>query len=489
MNQDKLREIVLIKAIEESDRPGVVISHPERARATVAALTANGLASDGNHDQVPSNVLAKTISDRASILIEPILAKYPIFDDVIASSRWPVLLAVVVLPLALTSGFGIRWFSDWHRINIMAAPIAGLVIWNVILYLAILISWLSSPLRSNHRNSIWTGYAARFIGRRMRPLVSQTTRVNLILGQAVGRFESGWGVAAGPIIGQQLRRLAHLAGASVGIGLISGFYFFTWDKQFNAGWESTQAAAMVKSLADHCLRPFATWVTIDYPTSVSDFENLSFKSANYISTPALPWVHLLSLFICAIVVVPRLLLAGWASIRIARLERSPHLPECLVAYAGARIGAKGVGLPTTIAVFPYPTALSGATKHRLAAHVAGEFGVSAIPQVQATIPLGNEHLIEKAIGKASETADGLVITCPLHSKPRDRSHGVLLGKAHDRMLSPALGMDLLLLINESWPKPRCMPNWVHNMRRASRKKLWTRFANRYRVEASFLPAG
>lgn len=488
MNPDLLREVVLVKAIEESDRVGDIISRKERERATRKARIANGLPETGPIDSITDEQLAKTISDRASILASPVVAKYPVFEDVFEGIRWPTLLLVLVLPLAFISGLGIRWISGLNRFNFMSAPVALLILWNLLIYIGLLGAWLFTFRRRGYQKKhFWRDRAARLINRRIAPLVSQTSKIDMTLGEAIARFVASWNIAAGPVIGQRLRQVAHTAAAIVAFGLIVGLQYGTWDKEFLGGWESSRTSATVKALSDLCLKPFTVIVDIDYPKSLQAFEALKFTSPDYASTPVLPWVYLVSLLLVATIILPRLVLTGLASLRIAIFERTNVLPEGLQGYARATLGLRGCEPPLTVAVFTYEIAVTLDLQKRLRGTVQDAFGGGAVPKLCGAVAVGNERSIANLIGEAANDCQGLVILTSIQSEPDDKHHGILLATAHDRLLSPALGIELKLLIDDLWSTPWGVPARLQRWRKSRRKRFWRRFARNYRVSATFIP--
>jgi hypothetical protein len=488
MDRERLREIVLVKAIEDSDKVGVVISHTERIRVTQSVRSANGYPPTGPIGSVSEELLSKMLADRASALLQPVQSQYTILQDVIETSRWPSILVYLAVPLGLFSGFGIRWISDWDRINLMNASIAVLVVWNAAAYLSMLLFACAGIFAEKPSESFWASRAANFVSRRLTRLKRTTTKANVVLGQAIAGFVSEWSVAGSKLLGHQLRRLLHIGAACVGLGLIAGFYYTTWDHEFSAGWASTHDTAQVKKIADRYLEPLSPVIDVKYPRTVAEFETLHFGSPSYVRTNALPWVHLLSLFLLLTVVLPRLLLAAWSTYLIGEDRRRAGLPDGLLSYAGSALGIPILGEKRSVAVFPYDYVASPTITQRLEQQIDSEFGPTARPRIEAAIARGDEDHIGQALGDASQTAVGLAIICSLKRRPRTKYHGLLLSKAHDRHLSPALGMALKLIVDEEWRKPRFSPHWLHRRRISSHKRAWARIAKQSRVTISFMEA-
>ena len=84
-----LREILLVKAIEEADRSGQLLPWGERERAAREAMRTAGLATDVVGQEGAGAATLRVLSDRAARLSRPMFQRYPVHEDLQPSSGWP----------------------------------------------------------------------------------------------------------------------------------------------------------------------------------------------------------------------------------------------------------------------------------------------------------------------------------------------------------------------------------------------------------------
>ena len=127
MREDDLRKVLLVKAIEESDRDAAIIPAAERAAAAREAARA-----------IASRDSDELMVERARTLFTRIAARYPFVENVVAllGSWGPVTLALLAAGLVL--GASLSALDGSRRINVLAFPLLGLVAWNLCVYAALL---------------------------------------------------------------------------------------------------------------------------------------------------------------------------------------------------------------------------------------------------------------------------------------------------------------------------------------------------------------
>jgi hypothetical protein len=489
MRQEKLREVLLVKAIEEADRSGVILPFADRERAARDALRANQLGTEEIARDAAAAKVGQALSERAAVLVRPLLERHPVLEDLLARSGWPAWIGLALLVVAAASGYGLSAMNDSRRINILALPFLGLIAWNLLVYLWLAMGGVRRIMAGATAATRLAGSAARGIGRRLGPLVARTVRVDKDLGAAVRRFVADWSDAGAPVLAQQARLWLHLAAAAVAVGLIVGLYQRGIGHHFVAGWESTWLTAPgVQWVIDTLFGPVASWSGIELPRSVEEVRQLEFLPDGAGGGTAAPWIHLIALCLMCMVVLPRLVLAGVAWFGSERLQRAARLPGSVAAYARAALGAGGQGLQTVINVLPYafeppPQCVAG-----LEPVLQEMFGRGARPRLQSPIAYGDEDSLRTAIEQRAQETDGFIILMSLASTPEVENHGVVISAARDSARAPSVGAAFRLVIDGSSYASRFAADPSLAGRMEERRQLWRKFARGYGIEATFMPA-
>ncbi len=490
MRPDTLREILLVKAIEEADRPGQVIPWGERERAARDALRATGLGTDEIAAASSGRRVVQALADRAGRLAAPVLQRHPVFDDLLARSGWPAWAGYSLLVVAFVSGFGLSAMNDSRRINILALPFLGLLAWNFIVYLWVVLGVIRQLAQRARRATRHLGSTVRSIGRRLGPFVARTTQVDTVLGEAVKRFVTDWSRLGAPVLAQQMRQWLHLAAATLALGLIAGLYQRGIGHAYVAGWESTWfGARQVKWLIDTLYGPAAAWAGIELPATVDAVARLQFLPDGSGGATAAPWIHVLALCLLATVVVPRLLLATTAAFNALRLQHVAGLPEELSAYARMALGAGGQGLQTAIHVIPYAYDPGAAITARLEPRLQEMFGRGARPRLHPVVAYGSESALEPVLREFGQGLDGCVLLMNLASTPETENHGRVLDAARERARDSTLAGPCRLLVDEAAYLERFGADTSLASRLGERRRLWQDFASRHGFELAFLAGG
>jgi ABC-type Co2+ transport system permease subunit len=311
MNEHAARAVVLVRAIETADAARALWGDADRLWAgRVAAETVGERGSDDAF-----------LAQRARLVVERIGSRHPRIKALAGGASAKPWLAPVVVAIAFVVGaLGVD-IGPAHRINLLAPPVLALLTWNVVVYVALLVSALASatkregapgPLR---RNVIaWL----RDIARPVRNIALPAP-----LNDATARFVTDWSAIAMPLWQRRAARLLHLAAVALAVGAIAGLYVRGIALEFRAAWQSTFLDAQdVASLLGVVLAP-GSWLT---RIPIPDASRLQAIGGGSAGENAAPWIHLYAATIVLIVIVPRLALAAIAHIGERRLARTFPLP-------------------------------------------------------------------------------------------------------------------------------------------------------------------
>ncbi len=483
MRESALREVLLVKAIEDSDRTGTLLPFGDRERATREALRSAGLGTEEIASGRISPAFERALSTRAAGLAQLLFERHPVLRAVLRRSRPPAWVGFALFAAAFAMGSGLSALDGSRRINILAPPVLGLVLWNLVVYLLLAISAVRN-LRSGARGGPpFTRPFVRGIGRRLAPLLAKTAEVDTLLGDAVRRFAMNWSEAAAPLLGQHLRRWLHIGAAALTAGLIAGLYLRGLVLRYEAGWESTfLEPVQVKVLIDLLFGRVAGWAGIALPQSVEDVAKMRWDAVGG-SGSAAPWIHLIALMLTAIVLVPRFALAATAWFSSRRLQRSGHLSADIAAYARLVLGA-GQELLVAVSVTPYAFEPPPGTVAALAELLLQTYGRTQ-PELRASIAYGDEITIPAAFDADAHRVAGRVLLMNLSSTPETENHGAAIVSARDHTRRSRPQQRLLVVLDESAYVARFTGGTSAAGRLEERRQLWRTFVTGYGVEVGF----
>ena len=259
MREDALRSILLVKAVEEADREGTLLPAADRAAATRDAVRERGESTAAADTALPAGLLPTRAADllaaRARLQRARLAARFPVVDTVLALGGGVRWVGALLLPVSLATGVSLSALDGTRRINVLAFPLLGLVLWNLCVYATLIVRWSLALARRTPASALLAHTLAQSVVARLRRIVSRAAAFNTPLAGALDRFLAEWLEAARPLLAARASRLLHLSAASVGLGLIAGLYFRGIALDYQAGWESTfLTAEQVRSGARGRLR-------------------------------------------------------------------------------------------------------------------------------------------------------------------------------------------------------------------------------------------
>lgn len=305
MRPDDLRAVLLLKAIEETDRTGTVLPLSDREHATRDTLRQLELTPAQLSSESPGADLERAIVVRSQRLMSALEQRYPILSEISGREALPGWLAPVLLLAAFATGALLSTLDSSRRINILAFPFLGLILWNLLVYALLFLGGvrrLGAGSDGARAKGTWLG---NLLSRRLSPLLSRTGQVHRVLGEALAGFTSQWVRYAQPMLANRVRQLFHLGAATMALGLIAGLYSRGLAFQYLAGWESTFLdAPQVRYLLVLLFGPASAWSGIGLPETLEQVEALRWTGEGG-GGDAAPWMHLIALSLLIYVVIPR----------------------------------------------------------------------------------------------------------------------------------------------------------------------------------------
>jgi hypothetical protein len=406
-------------------------------------------ATHGAAHVVGANATAeKFVAVRARLASERLFERRPEFRRLLGRTVARPWLGWLLVVLALFSGILIDQIGLEKRINLLAIPVFGLLLWNLAIYLWLLLQALprlffgGRPIASR---------VARWIAG-----IGRSGAETLAMPSIPAAFVQSWSQASLPLAGARIARFMHLAAAAFGLGVIASLYFRGVIHDYRVGWESTFLdadqlhaflgflfAGMPAALAP-AMPDLATLEAMRFPASAG--------------ADAAPWIHRIAGLLLLVVVLPRLglaLLAGW---RQGWLEG--HFPVDLSEPYFQRLLGHFRNEAARVAVLPYSTSLTPQAALRLQQAVQRLFGAQSEVLLAEPVPFGGEDGLSMVAGEANLR----LVIFSLAATPEVEHHGALLQKLRAERLLVLVDESAFLLRFASQPE-----------RLAERRKLWSSF--------------
>ena len=489
MREEALRSVLLVKAIEATDLAGAIIPAGDRAQATRDTMRVIGITTEAPDESIDDALAARALAERAQRLAGPLAEHYPIVSEVLGRTRTPTWILVALLLLAFVGGLGLSALDGSRRINILAFPFLGLIAWNLVTYAVLAVAWLRSHRRGAQVQATARGHwAVMAFARRIGPLVRQTARVHAVLAKAISAYAASWADLGRAFIAQHARRGLHLAAVAVALGLIVGLYLRGAVLRYEAGWESTfLGSAQVQAVLRVLFGPVAGWSGVPLPETLDAVESLRWTAAGG-GGDAAPWIHLIALSLACYVVLPRLLLAGAATLSLAHLGRARALPAELRGYAGDVLGrgalARSSGI-TSVTPYAYePTEASLAGLERWLESVAK---ADVRIDRRTTLRYGEEDMAGPAFDfGAYRVADRHIVLVNLAATPEAENHGVVIAAARDSARKARPAATVRVVVDASPYSQRLARDASFESRLEERRQLWREFVSGYGLEAEIV---
>jgi hypothetical protein len=495
MHQRELRTVLLIQAIEETDRAGEVIPLADRADASRAVIREPSNQSGARPSALlPTQSPAQSsmslspqvqafLVKRSERLLDRLRLRSPAVMHVLALAGGLTWLGRFVLIVALAAGVSLSALDGSRRINILAFPLIGLIAWNLFVYVLLLVTWIRTRGRPAAAGFWSASVYERWISTRIESLMRHSTRFNVPLTTGLRRFAAEWGALSQPILFLRAKRLLHLAAALMAIGLIVGLYLRGIALRYEAGWESTflgplSAYALVSALYE----PACALSGISLG-SLGEIRELRWTATGG-GGDAASWIHLIAITAMLYIVLPRLLAAAANTFGLWRLSRRLPISASLLGYARTLVMGVGSGSVGEVAsVVPYayepkPSSIAG-----LESLLAATLGANLAVQLCDPVKYGDEETVATRL--AATSAAWHVILMTLAATPEVENHGAFLTGWRDWLAKNAASAPLLIVIDEGPYAARMRGESAFEQRVQERRKLWREFVAGYGLRAVF----
>ena len=235
LQQAKL--ILLAKALEESEDPSVKWTPSDAEGASLRAAHAVGEAADP----------VKLLTERAKIVLRT-ASERGLNTMLSTKARLPSLFAPLFVLLSFILGaVADRIASPEHIVNLLSPPYWGVILWNLLVYLALLCCALGLVSTSGNRFALP-------LRSTLNAFAEKTSYGTLRRKGFKAHFYAGWAQLVSPLIRMNVARTLHLAAMAFALGIIVSLLVRGFGTSYWAGWESTwlsESPQSVKTFLDY----------------------------------------------------------------------------------------------------------------------------------------------------------------------------------------------------------------------------------------------
>ena len=466
MNEQTARDVVLVRVIESTDEKREILSDDDRM---FASRSAKELAQWQASDAKSAVTTEQFLQQRSEQILKRLGERSPAFATLAARRGGWKALSIALPLVALLLGAGVDRIGDPHRVDLLSAPLLGIIGWNLLVYLFICV-WALVPSSST------TGWATHGMLRSMAGAKGVLPRrLPQAMATALTEFMRQWTEMSAPLNRARLGRALHLSAAAFALGAVVSLYARGLMTEYRAGWESTFLnAEQVHAILSVLFAPVLALTSLQ-GFSVAEIESLRFSLPASAAGGA-RWVHLYAGTLLLIVVLPRLLLAAGSHLRARTLQR--NFPIDLEQPYFRKLGGQlGLGAPAVLRVLPYSFTVDEARDRGLAQVAAMLFGEQARVMLRPSSAYGDEP--DQALGATGPDEAGVTCTAVLFNlaaTPEKENHGAFL----DHLVRTSK-RGIAVLIDESALMERSDPARI-----AERVTLWQQFCSFHRAPATIV---
>lgn len=453
MNEQVARDLVLVRAIETADVKGEILSDDDRM---YASRSARELAQWQAADSKSAVTAEHFLQQRAEQILKRIGERVPTFAALLQRRGGMKGLSIALPLIALILGAGLDRLGDPHRMDLLSAPLLGIIGWNLLVYLMLI-----PMMRVKWSGPAWMSGTAKALPRKLPHLLSA----------AVTDFMLQWGALSANLNRARFHRTMHLSAAMFALGAIASLYARGFMTQYIAGWESTFLdGPQVHAILSVLFAP-AVFVFPLQGFSLAEIEALRFPAG---TAGGARWVHLYAATLFLLVVLPRSVFAALAHWKTRRLERQfpLDLEEPYFRKLGGQVGVSG---PVVLRILPYSFTVDEARDKGLSQVATMLFGDQARVMLRPPSAYGDEPedlLRDVNLDDTNVTA----VLFNLAATPEKENHGAFLDH-----LVHASKRGISVLIDESSLLERSGAERV-----AERKALWQQFCQFHRTSPTFV---
>lgn len=468
MDETAARQVVLVRAAEAADAASALLTEDDRRYAgRAAAELVRWRAADRGERASAEAFVAK----RAELLAAKLTEHSPRTGRVLAAMRWRPWIGVALPAIAFASGLIAEHIADPGRVNVLAFPLLGIIVWNIAAYVWLLVRSVRAIAKRSRRQPGWVAQLLSGVRRNL------TAHVSGPLASVLANFALDWGERSAPLVTARAARILHLSAAALALGAIAGLFLRGLAFEYRAGWESTFLdAPAVHGLLAFFLGPAARFLGEPFPT-VDELAALRWDAGG--GENAARWIYLYVVTVVAVVILPRLVLAAIAGLRERRL--SSRFPLSLDEAYFRRLLSGWREAPARVDVMPYAYTPADDAMQGLQRLAAVLFGDDVQVHWARSVAFGGEDAVGASPDRSIRPADMVIALFNLAATPETENHGVFLDRLRARTPSP-----LASIVDEGPYRSRLGAQAGADARLAERRQAWSGLAETRGLRAVFV---
>ncbi len=474
MNDSDARKVLFVRAVEMGDPAGSVLPRADRLIATRKAKRPEVVISEANSTPRPLNKEEESFFlRRAELLIQTLKKRCPDYQIDLKGIQWKGWFTALFFILAFFSGFIANEFESGRRLNLLAFPVMGMLIWNFAAYGYIGFSYIQSIFNKNS-TIIFKGPIINILSSmatRQRHRNRVSNEPSSILNRCFRDFTLEWSRLSSRIYKNHAARVMHVCAVLFAVGIIGGMYMRGVTTEYYAGWESTfLEPETVQKLMKSIFMPAAMLTGQPLPT-LERIKDIQWKELQ-VGENAAGWIHLFSKTLFLFVVIPRGFLFFIAHRQERKFRAHFPIPPVNDAYFRESLTARP-GQREHIIVIPYTIEITGKHMEVLRSLFDQSFGWKTQIEFNDTIPYGgNNKMSTEFVTRKMGSAGYLVILFNLSSTPEHEIHGAFVNSFAESVSTGNSTKQLLIAIDESHFVSRFSRQMNGKERLESRRKLW-----------------
>ncbi len=463
--------MLLIRAVELTDRDGLLLPQATRDRCTAEAAPPElqGGTDRGRREEITSTQEA-FLAHRAALLSSELRQRVSGWPGVEAGPGGLAWLLPALLVAAFAAGLLLYRIAPDQRINLLAFPLLGLVAWNLVVYSAIAVRAFMRRARPGPGATALAGFLGR-VGRLDRSPGRSGDPQSIAVGKAVSRFLQDWLPLQAPLALARAKIALHCSALLVATGAMAGLVFRGIYLEYLAGWESTFLdAGGVHAILSVVLGP-ATWITGIPLPDVQGVEELRFRPG-FAGENAGRWIWLYAVATGLYVGLPRLLLVAVALVEERRLVRRFYRPSLRDPYL-RRLLQPTRGAGEVAAIVWYGVQPDAGLRSRVRERLLDLLGGRVRLEFLDPVAYGEEASALPGLDQR-DPREYLVVVFSLAATPEEEVQGEFLRTLvrHDLPGEPQAPLVLL----DAEPLSRFRSDPAFRTRHDERLRSWTRFA-------------
>lgn len=477
MDKHAARKILWIRAIDECDQERVILTGDTLARC---AETPDDAALEPDVRQ----------PRHAAKLFDAVAGAHPALRELDLRFRWPFWMSIGIVIAAFIGGVAADTLGASGRIDIIAFPLLGLLLWNLLVYAFLMARWgvarkRKQPWRAS-RISAWLPQKVISILPWPEFSGDEQGKKEAGIWRAIGAaFVVPWMKMERRILHEQFRALVHVAAIAAVAGTAASMYLKGLSLEYRAGWGSTFLEPEdLRRWIEIALGPASSLTGIPLPDA-AELGGLRW-SENPEGEIAGRWIHLYAAT-AGLLLLPRLTLAGvgvWRTWKLGRNVTVEGLDQPLVSPRGpAPVAPESL---ERICVIPYNHTCAPVFRERLRAEVFeradGRFNMDYLDRVN----YGLEAEYAAGLDVDRLKCRILLVVFNLSSTPEDEVQGLFLDRLLQMSRQSDRHADIEVWLDETSFAERFRRDSGFDERLKQRRAAWTRMLAKREMEPHFI---